>query len=165
MVMEKFFLQIIDSKLISGEALFFLILLAVGIGLGFLIGRYRLVALLASVYFSSAIFSVIPKEYVPTDPIYVLLVFTFLVLIFTFLDEYLFDVNADIARSLWSSVIIGFFAVGVFISAVFALIPWSAISNIVSKQIYIYLAGPWARFLWMVLPLIFFFIIKKKKWK
>lgn len=160
--MENILSKSFVSGLFSGEVLFFLILIAIGIGLGFLIGRYRLVALLASVYFSIAIFSVIPKGYIPKEPIYILLMFTAFVLIFTFLDEYLFDVNADIARNVWSSVLVGFFAVSVFVSTAVSLVPWSSISDILSKQTYAYLAGPGARVFWMIVPLIFFLVVKKK---
>ncbi len=160
--MEKLLVQYGISGAMLGDILFFLILAAIGIGLGFLIGRYRLMALLASVYFSSALFAIVPAEYVPKDPIYVLVAFTMLVLALTFLDEYLFDVNAEVAENVWRGVIVGFLAVGAFVSAATALVPWNVLSDIISKQTYGYLAGPWARVFWMVFPLLFLFVVKKK---
>lgn len=160
--MEKLLIQYGISSAMLGDILFFLILAAIGIALGFLIGRYRLMALLASVYFSSALFAVIPGEYIPKDPTYILAAFTVLVLVLTFLDEYLFDVNAEVAENVWRGVIVGFLAVGVFVSAAVALVPWSALSGIISRETYGYLAGPWARVFWMVIPLLFLFIVKRK---
>jgi hypothetical protein len=160
--MEKFLVNYGISGGVAGDIFFFLILIAIGIGLGFLIGRYRLVALLSSVYIASAVFATFPSSYLPKDPIYALVIFTGLVLVFTFLDEYLFDVNAEIAEKMWKSVVVGFFAVGVFVSVAVSMVPWSVASDILSKQTYGYFADPWARFFWMVAPLVFFFLVKKR---
>lgn len=159
--MEEFLANYGVPVSIVGDALFFLILAMIGVGLGLLIGRYRLVALLASVYFALAVFSTIPDRVVPSNPVYILLFFSLLVLFFTFLDEYFFDVNADISGSLWKSIFVGFFAVGAFVSVMAGIVGYDALSDILSKQTYAYLAGPWARFAWLVAPLIFFFVVRR----
>lgn len=162
--MEKFLAQYHIAGAWVGDAIFFLIIIAIGTGLGFLIGRYRLVALLAGVYFASAIFGAIPATLLPKDPAFVGLIYTGIVLLFTFLDEFLFDVNGSVSEKMWRSVVVGFFAVGAFGSTLISLVGWKAVSDIVSKQSFEYLAGPWARLFWLTIPLLFFFVVKKK-WK
>lgn len=160
--MEKFLSQYSLTGVWTGEVIFFLILIGIGAGLGFLIGKYRLLSLLAGVYFSSALFSAIPSSILPKDPIFVGLVYVILVLLFTFLDEFLFDVNGSVSEKGWKSVAVGFFAVGAFSSTLISLVGWKTVSDILSKQSFEYLAGPWARLFWLTAPLLFFFIVKRK---
>lgn len=161
--MQSFLSSFGIDNILSGQYFFLLILVAAGIGLGALIGRYRLVALLAGVYFGAATFSAVPKDILPGDPVIVLLLFTAIVLAFTFLDEYLFDVNAVISQKMWKSVAVGFLAIGAYASSAASLVPWNTVADVVSKETYGFLTDPWWRFFWMTAPLLFLFLMNKRR--
>lgn len=162
--MEQFFVDYGFSPTLVGDVTFFLILAVAGIGVGFLIGRHRLMSVLVSIYLAVVFFAAFPSAILPDDPMYVFLIFCGVVVGLTFLDEYLFDVNAEITTKLWKSVLLGFFVAVLFVSVSMDFLSVKDMPSFVSSHALDYFVSPWARFGWVVAPLVFLFVLQKR-WK
>lgn len=162
--MQQYLIEQGFAPTLAGDMMFFLILAVAGVGVGFLIGKHRLMGVLISIYLAVVVLAAFPQAYLPNDPIYVFLIFCGVVIGLTLLDEQLFDVNAEITLKMWKSVLLGFFVAVLFVSVVLDFLPEKSIPSFLVSHALDYFVSPWARFGWTVAPLAFLFIIQKR-WK
>jgi len=127
------------------------------------IGRFHLHNFLINTYISFALVQIIPKE-VASFSIYslIILFFAFIVLL-TMANKYLFEIHQyGSGLAIWQVFIMSFLEIMLLLSIIFYFLPTKEILQFISKNYLVYFIDPWYRVLWMVVPLLFLVVIKKR---
>ncbi|MFA5994733.1 MAG: hypothetical protein WC823_07290 [Parcubacteria group bacterium] len=127
------------------------------------IGRYKLVTILVNIYVAFAVTTVLPMQFF-TDYLYRLVFFLALVVVLTLLDKKLFEVYISGSGTgfLWWVFVMSFLEVIFLLSIVLVIVPKKIALSFVSPAAMEYLISENARFIWMVVPLIFMVFIHKR---
>jgi hypothetical protein len=150
---------------LAGDFSFALIFFAITLGVGFFLGRTRLIYLMIDVYIARALVSVIPGDWISlvsySDTIIFLLVFAFLF----FTDHRLFDLHIPSRASgfFLRVIVMGVLITGMITSSVFNYLPKEMVLEYVSVTLYSYFVSEWAQMFWMIMPLIVLAFINKKR--
>lgn len=130
----------------------------------FFIGRFYIYDFLINIYISFALMQVIPKDIIPFTKYPSLLLFLIFLILFTLINKYLLDVNQHGNRLvMWKAFVMSFLEIMLLISIIFSFLPAGEISQYVSENYLMYFIDSWWRVLWMIMPLLFLIIIKKRK--
>lgn len=141
----------------------FLVLLAASTAFWLLIGRYRLYNILINIYIASALMWVAPAKAVNVFPGKELTAFFVAVVFLTILDRYMFDLHfSGSGPAYWRVVVMSFLIAGLLASVLGTFVDPKELARYVSKDTAAYFIGPWARLVWMALPLAFIVAINKK---
>ncbi|HMN19687.1 MAG TPA: hypothetical protein PKA31_03790 [Candidatus Moranbacteria bacterium] len=141
----------------------FLVLLAVSTGFWLLIGRYRLYNILINIYIASALLWVAPAKAINIFPGKELTAFFLVVVVLTIVDRFMFDLHfSGSGPAYWRVVVMSFLITGLLASILGTFWESKELHRYVSKDTTAYFIGPWARLVWMSLPLLFIVAINKK---
>ena len=156
----------------SWEIIILLFLIGMGFLLGVLLGRSRIFLLLLGSYISFAIMSAVPfKKFLPDlfdrEEDFVIYIVIFLVLIwliYFLLSRSILksSIRRKDNRSIFHIFFLSLFLIGIVISVVFSFFPYDLkmqFSQIVRKIF----DNSLARTLWLVVPIIFIGLFKRKK--
>lgn len=141
----------------------FVVLLIVSTLFWLLIGKYRLYNILIDVYIALALLQVILPVFPDLGKSTPMIVFLSLVLLFKLLDKYLFDIHiSGSGMAIWEVCIVSFLEVGLIVSIIMTYVSEKDILKYLSRDSLEYFISPWARLIWMVMPLLFIMIINKR---
>ena len=165
-------LAVANLDINSWEIMLLLFLVGGGFLLGLLLGRNRIFGLLLSSYISFAIMSVIPfRKFLPNlfdrEEDFVILIVIFLVLIgliYFLLSRSILKtaIRKKGSRSIIQSFFLSLFLIGIIVSVVFSFFPKNLISQFSPIVLKIFNTAL-ARILWLVIPLIFVGLFRKKR--
>jgi hypothetical protein len=142
---------------LSQDILLLLVVVGASAIFAMLIGRFRLLAILANIYIALAVLSAVPGEYL-TSYLYAVGFFLAIVIVMTVFGKKLFDAYL----SGWRVFALSFLEVGLLLSVIVSFLPREIALEYVSKNAYFYLASPLAHLAWVVAPLIFILLIQKR---
>ena len=130
---------------------------------GMLLGRHRLMNLLANIYISFALVKVIP-EALASGYVNKPIIFFALIIIFTLLSKRFFEVSLTGmgSNNLWRVFSMSFLQIALILSIAFSLIPQKDALGYISANAYNYLVVGWSPLVWMALPLIFVFFFHRR---
>ena len=130
---------------------------------GLFIGRFKLVTVLINIYIAFALLATVPEKYL-VDYNYRLIFFYAALVILTLAGRKLFEIYISSSGSgfMWRVFAMSFLEVVFLLSITLAILPKKIALGYVSPNAYQYLASADWRFVWMVVPLIFIFIIHKR---
>jgi len=151
-----------NLNITSWELVILLFLLGGGFLLGILFGRDRIFVLLLSAYVSFALMGVVPfkkifPEFFEKEENFVVLIVAFLVsigIIYFLLSRSILKARKDGKKALFQVFFLSIFFVGVVASVVFLFLPKDLIKAFSPVILKIFNTQT-ARFLWLVIPLIF----------
>lgn len=163
MQLEKVFHGLGLSVSLAETVTLLLVILAVTVIFWLVIGRFRLHSVLINIYISFALVQATPKELMGTIPNFSVIVFLALIIILTLLGKYTFDIHlSGSGLAYWQIFTMSFLEVGLIISILVLFVGDKQLLKFVSKDALFYFSSPWARFLWLLLPLGFLVYINKR---
>ena len=140
-----------------------LVLLAVTVAFWLLVGRKRLHAVLVNIYLSFILTQAIPKDILGANLNYLVVIFLAIILLLTFFGRYTFDIQlSGSGLAYWQLFVMSFLEVGLIVSIMAFFVGDKTLLKFVSKDALFYFSSPWAKFLWLALPLAFLVYINKK---
>ncbi len=148
----------------AGLIVFAIMFILVGIGVGFLLGRNRLVNVVMSVYvalaFTNASVGVLPKEF-PLSGAWLFLV---LLVLLTLVDRSLFEVHVPSLPQdvLWRVVVTGIMVTGMVTSVAVSMFPKKTVALLPITVPVRYFGMPLAEILWLVIPLVVLLLLNKR---
>lgn len=164
----------VNFNITSWEMIILLFLLAVGFLLGVLLGRDRIFLMLIASYVSFGLISVIPFKKLFPDLFnkqenFVVLIVAFLAiigLIYFLLSRSLLKsaIRKKGRRSLFQIFFLSLFLIGIIISVLFSFFPKDLLSSFSSIMLKIFNTSL-ARTLWLVVPLLFIGVFRKRKYE
>lgn len=141
-----------------------LVILALSLVFWLLVSRYRLHNFLINTYISLALVSVIPQEIMSFTKNSYILLFVLFVVFLTLMNKYLFDIyQSGPSYAMWKAFIMSFLEVILILSIIFSNLPSKDALTYISKNSLAYFVDPWWRLAWMVLPLVFLILVKKRE--
>jgi hypothetical protein len=142
---------------------FFLLIVIVilTVAVAFFVGRHRIVALLFSAYISLALLGSIAGDYLQ-DYTFQLIFFFASLVVFTFFGKKIIGAYVSKADFMWRIFLLSFLEVVAISSIVFSILPKKIALEYISKSAYGYLASSNFQILWLILPLIFVYAIRKR---
>ena len=163
MNLNLIFLKMGISPNMAQDVTFFLVLILISFVFGMFIGRYKLITILINIYISLAILMTVPEGYLK-DYFQKILFFSTILIILTLISKRLFEIYISGSGSgfLWRVFVMSFLEVVFLVSIIISLMPKKIALGYVSDTTYFYLASPNARFIWMIIPLAFIFLIHKR---
>ncbi len=151
-------------KDLAGLIVFGVLFIGVGIGVGFLLGRNRLVNVVMSVYvalvFTSASVDVLPKDF----PLTQAWLFVLLLVLLTLVDRLLFEVHVPSLPqdTLWRVVVTGIIVTGMIVSVLVKLVPKKAVATFPISVPIEYFGTPLAGIIWLAVPLLALFFLNRR---
>jgi len=141
---------------LAGDLSLLLLFIGVSIGLGFFLGRSRLILILIDVYMARALMTVLPSEWLGFSPYGGVIVFFALFIGLFFIDRRLFDLHISNMGTdfFWRILVMGILVTGLLMSSTLYFLPKKLALDFLSLSVYGYFASAWALTLWMVLPLV-----------
>lgn len=141
----------------------FLVIVFASFIFGMLIGRYKLVTVLINIYVAVALLSVLPEKLF-SDYYYRLILFFAIIAGLTFLGKKMFEVPifGSGKSFLWRVFAMSFLEVMLALSMALSIAPKKEALNYISLTSYNYFVSENALIFWMLAPLVFMFIIRKK---
>lgn len=128
-----------------------------------LIGRFRLHNALINIYISFAILQVVYKEVLAFGKFMPLLVFLIVVIFLTLVDNSLFEIHlSGSGLAIWQVIILSFLEAGLFVSIISTLLPEKQILKYISISSLECFTSSLASILWMIVPLLFLILIRRK---
>lgn len=163
MQLEKIFsslgLSVASAQLVT----MILVLLAITVAFWLLVGRFRLHSVLINIYISFSLVWAIPKEFIGTNSNLSIMLFLISIVLLTLMGKYTFDIHlSGSGLAYWQIFTMSFLEVGLIVSIMAAFVGDKTLLKFVSKDALFYFSSPWARFLWLALPLAFLVYINKK---
>lgn len=141
----------------------FLVLFSMSVVFWFIIGRFRLHNALINMYVSFAILQVVPDNIVSFNKFTSVVLFLFLVIFLTFIDKGLFEIHlTGSGLAIWQVIVLSFLEAGLLVSIILALVPKKEILVYISPGTLDYFISSMYEFFWMVAPLLFLTLIKKR---
>ncbi len=138
-----------------------LVIVILTIGLAFLIGRHRLIQMLISTYVALALLSAFPEKYLSDYSFELVFFFVALVLV-TISSKKIFGIYISGAEFMWRIFVVSFLEVVLMLSIVFTITPKKIALEYISPNAYDYLVSSEFHFLWLFLPLLFVYLIRKR---
>ncbi|EKD58922.1 MAG: hypothetical protein ACD_56C00029G0002 [uncultured bacterium] len=140
-----------------------LVVLAITVAFWLLVGRFRLHSVLINIYISFSLIWAIPKEVIGTSPNLSVMLFLISIVLLTLLGKYTFDIHlSGSGLAYWQIFTMSFLEVGLIVSILAAFIGDKTLLKFVSRDALFYFSSPWAKFLWLALPLAFLVYINKR---
>ena len=140
-----------------------LVLLAITVAFWLLVGRFRLHSVLINIYISFALVQAFPKNMTGTNTNLLILLFLISVVLLTLMGKYTFDIHlSGSGLAYWQIFVMSFLEVGLIASILIFFISDKTLIKFVSEDALFYFSSPWARFLWLILPLTFLIYINKR---
>lgn len=145
------------------DVMLLLVIAFVSFVFGMLIGRYKLITVLINIYVAIALMSVLPEKLF-VDYSYHLVSFFAIIAGLTFLGKKMFEVPVfGSGKSfLWRVFAMSFLEVMLMLSITLSIMPKKEALNYISSNSYNYLVSENALIFWMLAPLVFMIIIRKK---
>jgi len=148
----------------AGLIVFGVVFVTAGIGVGFLLGRNRLVNVVMNVYvalvFTNASAGVVPKDFFLSDAG----LFAVLLVLLTLIDRSLFEVHVPSLKQdmLWRVVVTGIVVTGMVVSVLVTLLPKKTVATSPVPVPFQYFGTPLAEILWLAVPLLVLLFLNKK---
>ena len=141
---------------LAGDLSLLLLFIGVSIGLGFLLGRSRLILILIDIYMARALMTVLPAEWLSFSPYGGVLVFFLLFIGHFFIYRRLFDLHIYNMGTdfFWRILVMGILVTGLLMSSTLYFLPKKLALDFLSLSVYGYFASSLALTLWMLLPLV-----------
>lgn len=128
-----------------------------------LIGRFRLHNFLINTYISLALVQVIPKDVMSFSKYSFLLAFLILIVLLTLINKYLFDIHQyGSGLAIWQVFVMSFLEIMLLLSIISSFLSVKEMLQYISADYLKYFADPWWKVLWMVMPLLFLVMVKKR---
>jgi hypothetical protein len=163
MQLEKVFYKLGLSVGLAETVTLVLVLLAITVAFWLLVGRFRLHNVLINIYISFALVQAVPKDVMTTTANFPVMLFLILVVLLTLLGKYTFDIHLSGSGLVyWQIFTMSFLEVGLIISVLVTFLGDKLLLKYVSKDALFYFSSPWAKFLWLALPLAFLIFINKR---
>lgn len=164
MQLEKIFSGLGLSASLAELVTLALVIIAVTIVFWLVVGRFRLHNALMNIYISFALIQVIPADVMGSNRNLPMLVFLILVILFTLFGKYTFDIHlSGSGLAYWQIFVMSFLQVGLIFSILISFVGDKELLKYVSKEALFYFSSPWAKLLWMALPLVFLIYINKSE--
>ncbi len=163
MNLNLIFSQLGLSQKTIQDATLFLVIAFVSFVFGMLIGRYKLITVLINIYVAIALMSVLPANLL-SDYSYRLVSFFIVIAGLTFFGKKMFEVPVfGSGKSfLWRVFAMSFLEVMLMLSVTLSIAPKKEALSYISSNSYNYLVSENAMIFWMLAPLVFMFVIRKK---
>jgi hypothetical protein len=141
---------------LAGDISLLLLFVGISIGLGFFLGRSRLISILIDLYIARALVTVLPGSWLSFSPFGGVIVFTLIFVILFLIDRRLFDLHLSNVSTdfFWRILVTGIFVTGLLVSSVLYFLPKKLALSFLSASVYGYFAGATALTFWMIVPLI-----------
>lgn len=141
---------------LAGDISLILLFIGVSIGLGFFLGRSRLISILIDVYIARALVTVLPGSWLSFSPFGGVIVFAFLFILLYLIDRRLFDLHLSSVSTdfFWRIFVMGVLVTGLLVSSVLSFLPKKLALEFLSTTVYGYFTGDIALTFWMVIPLL-----------
>ena len=141
-----------------------LVLLAVTVAFWLLVGRKRLHSVLMNIYISFVLTQAIPKDVIGVANLnYLVVIFLAIIILLTVMGKYTFDIQlSGSGLAYWQLFVMSFLEVGLIVSIAAFFVGDKTLLKFLSKDALFYFTSPWAKFLWLALPLAFLVYINKK---
>ena len=158
------FLPATLPKETAGLVVFGVLFIIIGIGVGFLLGRNRLVNVVMSIYialvFTTASVDVLPKDF----PLSGAWLFVVLLVLLTLIDRSLFELHVPSLPqdTLWRIIVTGIMVTGMVTSVLVTLFPKKTVAAFPISVPVQYFGTPLAGTLWLVIPLLILLLLNKK---
>ncbi|EKE25819.1 MAG: hypothetical protein ACD_5C00028G0002 [uncultured bacterium] len=163
MQLEKLFkslgLSVASAELVT----LVLVILAVTVAFWLLVGRFRLHSVLINIYISFALVWSLPKDIIGNSSTLPVLLFLIIVVLLTLMGKYTFDIHlSGSGLAYWQIFTMSFLEVGLITSLLAGFVGDKTLLKFVSKDALFYFSSPWAKFLWLAMPLAFLVYINKR---
>ena len=162
MQLEKIFRSLGLSSSLAEIVTVFLVMLAIAIIFWLVIGKKRLHNSVMNIYLAFTLVQVLPAEIVGVNKNLPVLMFLILMVLLTLIGKYTFDIGlSGSGLTYWQILLMSFLEVGAIFSILISYIGDKELLKYVSKDALFYFSSPWAKFLWLTLPLLFLIYINK----
>lgn len=163
MQLEKIFrtlgLSVASAELVT----LILVILAITVAFWLLVGRFRLHSVLINIYISFALVGALPKETMGTNSTLSIMLFLIAIVLLTLMGKYTFDIHlSGSGLAYWQIFTMSFLEVGLIVSLLAGFVGDKTLLKFVSKEALFYFSSPWAKFLWLSMPLAFLIYINKR---
>lgn len=138
-----------------------IVLVLLTVAVAFLVGRHRIVSLLFSIYISLALLGAVSAEYLQ-DYIFQLIFFFVSLALVTFFGKKIIGAYVSKSDFMWRIFVLSFLEVVAISSIVFSILPKKIALEYISGSAYEYAVSSQFYLLWLVLPLIFVYLIRKR---
>jgi hypothetical protein len=154
--MDAFLKNLDIAPSLAGDLSLLLLFIGVSIGLGFFLGRARLILILIDIYIARALMAILPATWFEFSPYGAVIIFFALFFILFFIDRRLFDLHLSNMGTdfFWRILVMGILVTGLLVSTVLYFTPLKLALDFLSLSVYGYFASATALIVWMVLPLI-----------
>jgi hypothetical protein len=141
---------------LAGDASLILLFIGVSIGLGFFLGRSRLISIFIDVYIARALIAILPADWLTFSPFGGVIVFLITFTILFFIDRRLFDLHLSNASTdfFWRVLVMGILVTGLIVSSVLYFVPIKLALQFISLSLYGYFASETALVFWAVVPIV-----------
>ena len=141
-----------------------LIFLGMSLVFGFVFGRWKLVNILINVYIAVALVGVLPSGWFDFSLYARAGIFLGLLILFTMIDDRLFDVHISSAGTdfFWRLIVMSLMVTGMVVSVTLSFLPKTAALDFISVTAYGYFASPLALIFWLLMPLVSLFFINNR---
>ena len=163
MQLNKVFLNLGLAKSATELMTLILIILAISWVFWLFVGRFRLHNFLINTYISFALVQIIPKDMLSFSAYAFLILFFIFIVLLTMANKYLFDIHQyGSGLAIWQVFVMSFLEIMLLLSIIFYFLPTKEILQYISGNYLAYFIDPWYRVLWMVVPLLFLVVVKKR---
>lgn len=163
MQLEKIFKSFGLSSASAELVTLVLVMLAVTVAFWLLVGRFRLHSVLINIYISFALAWSLPKNLISDNSTLALMLFLISIVLLTLMGRYTFDIHlSGSGLAYWQIFIMSFLEIGLIVSLSVFFVGDKILLKYISKDALFYFASPWAKFVWLSLPLAFLIYINKK---
>ncbi|HRY82929.1 MAG TPA: hypothetical protein P5232_04515 [Candidatus Moranbacteria bacterium] len=138
-----------------------IVIILLTVAFAFLVGRGRLIAVLMSAYISLALLEAFPGNYLK-DYSYELIFFLILLILFTIFSKRIFGVYISGSQFLWRIFTVSFLEVVMLLSVILSILPKKIALGYISENAYKYLVSSEFHFFWLIIPIIFVYLIRKR---
>ncbi len=138
-----------------------LVIVGITVAFAFLVGRHRLVQMLISTYIALALLFAFPEKYL-NNYSYELVFFFIALIILTIFSKKIFGIYISSSEFMWRIFVVSFLEVILLLSIVFTITPKKIALGYISPNAYDYLVSSEFHFLWLFIPLLFVYLIRKR---
>lgn len=159
-IFKSFGLSVTSAELVT----LLLVMLAITVAFWLLVGRFRLHSVLINIYISFALIGALPKDMVGTNGSTLsVMLFLIGIVLLTLMGKYTFDIHlSGSGLAYWQIFTMSFLEVGLITSLLAGFVGDKTLLKFVSKEALFYFTSPWAKFLWLAMPLAFLIYINKR---
>jgi len=163
MQLNQIFQNLGLAKSATELATLILVILAASWLFWLFIGRFRLHNFLINTYISFALVQIVPKDMMLFSKYSSLILFFVFIALLTLANRYLFDIHQyGSGLAIWQVFVMSFLEIMLLISIIFSFLSAKESLQYISVNYLIYFTDPWWRVLWMVMPLLFLVVVKKR---